>query len=387
MESNIGVGVIVGLALTSSIYVWNNDKFSSVQKTILLICIIFPPAQWLGILLVSMYNSNTENKTPERKAEKKLDSTISNLTELKEKGILTEEEYKTKVDKIEVEKTEQNLKNSLEYKQLKSLFDNGILTKEEFESKIQLLQNVSEKSADIKEVSEILDSTNNTYTDSTEEKNTNFTSLYIIIAVCILSIGGIVLYSNNNSNNSEDVYIPPAIDTSAVYKTDYQEPLKDKIDSTTTVKEVEKLQSISLFSDVCGIYLGESSFNDVKLILGEPDFIDITKVELDKHTGGFIGGNKIVKYKKLGIEILFEREDTQMSAVGNISVKRNFTAKSAEGLYIGMPEDECCKILDSKYFKDLEIDDDYKSYLKKEGGTKGLSVLFKDKKLDKLTMY
>lgn len=52
-----------------------------------------------------------------------------------------------------------------------------------------------------------------------------------------------------------------------------------------------------------------------------------------------------------------------------------------------MPEDECCNILNSKYFKDLEIDDDYKSYLKKEGGIERLSVWFKDKKLDKLTIY
>lgn len=145
MEHSIGVGAIVGLTFASSIYVWNNDRFSSTQKTVLLICIIFPPAQWLGILIVSIYNSNIENSTPERKTEKKLDSTISNLAELKEKGILTEDEYKTKVDKIEVEKTEQNLKNSLEYRQLKSLFDGGILTKEEFESKIQLLQNIFSK--------------------------------------------------------------------------------------------------------------------------------------------------------------------------------------------------------------------------------------------------
>ena len=70
------------------------------------------------------------------------------------KGILTEKEYRTKVEKIETEKTEQNLKNSMEYKQLKSLFDSGILTKEEFENKIQLLQSVSEKEVEIIEKSE-----------------------------------------------------------------------------------------------------------------------------------------------------------------------------------------------------------------------------------------
>jgi hypothetical protein len=147
MENNIGVGAIIGLALTTSIYVWNNEKFSGVQKTILLICIVFPPAQWLGILVVLAYNNyklnNSIEKVQERKVEQvkvNLDNSISSLKDLKDKGILTAEEYKTKVAKINAEKDEQSLKNSLEYRQLKSLSDNGILTKEEFESKVKLIE-------------------------------------------------------------------------------------------------------------------------------------------------------------------------------------------------------------------------------------------------------
>ena len=122
------VGLIVGLIFASSLYIWNNDKFSGLQKTILLICIIFPPAQWIGILFVLAYNNykvnNSTEKVIERKVEQvkaNLDNSISNLKDLKEKGILTDEEYKTKVAKISTEKDEQSLKNSLEYKQLKSL--------------------------------------------------------------------------------------------------------------------------------------------------------------------------------------------------------------------------------------------------------------------------
>ena len=238
MEHSIGVGAIVGLTFASSIYDWNNGRFSITQKTLLLICIIFPPAQWLGILIVSIYNSNVENNTPERKTEKKLDSTISNLTELKNKGILTEEEYKTKVDKIETEKEEQNLKNSLEYRQLKSLFEGGILTTEEFDSKVYLLTKVSEKEVDTKEISKILDSVNKTYIESTEEKveekKQNLTSIYLLLVLAvILLIGGLILFSNLNNNNSENVYSPPVIDTSSTYNTNsyntnYQEPLKIK---------------------------------------------------------------------------------------------------------------------------------------------------------------
>ena len=233
MEHSIGVGAIVGLTFASSIYVWNNHRFSSTQKTLLLICIIFPPAQWLGILIVSIYNSNVENNTPERKTEKKLDSSISNLTELKDKGILTEEEYKTKVDKIEVEKIEQNLKNSLEYRQLKSLFDGGILTKEEFENKIQLLQSVSEKEVETREIAKIINSVNKTYIDSTEEKvevkKESSTPIYIrsILFFAILIVG-IMIFSNTSPNNTEEVYSQPTIDTTAVDNTSYQEPLKVK---------------------------------------------------------------------------------------------------------------------------------------------------------------
>lgn len=145
MEHSIGVGAIVGLITASSLYVWNSNEFTKKQKIFLLTAMVFFPVQWIGILVIKYYNNHKYESTPERKTEKKLDSTISNLTELKEKGILTDEEYETKVEKIEAEKTEQNLKNSLEYKQLKSLFDSGVLTKDEFENKILLLQNSLDK--------------------------------------------------------------------------------------------------------------------------------------------------------------------------------------------------------------------------------------------------
>ena len=152
MEHNIGVGAIVGLATASSFYIYKSEKLSSVQKTILLICVIFPPAQWLGILIVLAYNNFIENNSVEKIAEIKnenkintLNSQVESLKDLKEKGILTNEEYNQKVEKIEAEKAEQDLKNSTEYKQLKSLLDSGVLTKEEFESKIVKINNIINK--------------------------------------------------------------------------------------------------------------------------------------------------------------------------------------------------------------------------------------------------
>src|SRR5690606_23270684 len=111
MDKNIGIGVIVGLLTVSSIYVWQSKSFTKLQKTILLICIVFAPLQWLGILIFSIYNKMKLENTPEKIAEKKieeikskLDYTIENLNDLKQKGILNEEEYKQKTEKLEVEK-------------------------------------------------------------------------------------------------------------------------------------------------------------------------------------------------------------------------------------------------------------------------------------------
>ena len=148
MEHSIGTGLIVGIVTASSLYVWNSERFTKPQKTALLIFAIFPPAQWVGVLIVLLYNdyieSNSVEKVTERKVEQNtntLNLQVENLKDLKEKGILTEEEFKSKVEKIEVKKTEQKLKSSTEYKQLKSLLDSGILSKEEFSKKVVILYN------------------------------------------------------------------------------------------------------------------------------------------------------------------------------------------------------------------------------------------------------
>lgn len=141
------IGGLSALLISTSIYVWNSNEFTKAQKILLLTCFIFPPAQWIGIIIILIYNNYKFENTPEKLNEKKviekkikLNSSIDNLLELKEKGILTIDEYNEKVDKIESHKIEEEIKNSSEYKQLKSLFDNKILTSEEFENKIKLLK-------------------------------------------------------------------------------------------------------------------------------------------------------------------------------------------------------------------------------------------------------
>ena len=203
MEHNIGVGLIVGLVTASSFYIYRSEKFSSVQKTILLICVIFPPAQWLGILIVLAYNNYIENNSVEKVAERRnenkintINSQVKSLKDLKEKGILTNEEYNQKVEKLEAEKAEHNLKNSTEYKQLKSLLDSGVLTKEEFESKIVKINNITNKQpedktidtydynatlidGEILTISNIPKNTNNILGCSVKTHNKNLSGVYI----------------------------------------------------------------------------------------------------------------------------------------------------------------------------------------------------------------
>ncbi|MBC8884447.1 SHOCT domain-containing protein [Flavobacterium piscinae] len=165
MEQNVGVGIIVGLVVGSTTYVYNSEDLKQGQKVFLYLCVLFPPLQWLLIFVFLGYNNylknNSAEKVEERKVEQhknKIDITIQNLYDLKKKGILTDVEYNQKVEKLEAEKTEQEIKNSIEYKQLKSLLDLGVLTKEEFESKSKLLSNMSENKIDIIEVSKIQNS-------------------------------------------------------------------------------------------------------------------------------------------------------------------------------------------------------------------------------------
>ena len=144
MENNIGVGIIVGLVITSSLYVWNSINFTQNQKTFLLLCFIFPPLQWIGIIAILAYNNfkaeNNSTQSIKISSESKLKISKENLNELKEKGILTEEEHKEKVEKLELQNNEQQIINSIEYSQLKNLLESGILTKEEFDLKVDIVK-------------------------------------------------------------------------------------------------------------------------------------------------------------------------------------------------------------------------------------------------------
>jgi uncharacterized membrane protein YhaH (DUF805 family) len=142
MDKRILVGIIFGLTIASTSFVWKSEKFTKSMKIILTVFTLFPPLQWALIVLVLIFksfdsfNSDSENKLRKSK------SSIIDLIDLKNKGLISEVEFKQKVEKLEADKIDVKLEQSIEYKKLKSLLDSGILTELEFKSKTKLLNNI-----------------------------------------------------------------------------------------------------------------------------------------------------------------------------------------------------------------------------------------------------
>ncbi|MBP6039938.1 MAG: SHOCT domain-containing protein [Flavobacterium sp.] len=241
MNDTIGVGLIVGLATGSSIYIWNSDNFTKSQKTGLIFCILFPPLQWISILLVLAYNKYQLENTEEAKTIKQnvrskqsLDSTINDLIELRGKGIISEEEFMSKVYTIENQKTEFDINNSTEYKQLKNLFDSGILTKEEFENKIKRIQIIYQKEFNTEESNDIIDQTKESYSVNIDDKTTIDRKIILFFGIFIVVI--LIIVGSQYSNIKSDFYNEDTFttDTSTTSYYDnynninHQEPINNK---------------------------------------------------------------------------------------------------------------------------------------------------------------
>ena len=89
---------------------------------------------------INSEQNQTKIKSKENFDNKNLKS-IETLEELKESGLLTENEYQEKVQKLRDKIQFEQIKDSDEYQKLKDLFDKGILSSDEFETKLKLLQN------------------------------------------------------------------------------------------------------------------------------------------------------------------------------------------------------------------------------------------------------
>jgi hypothetical protein len=99
-------------------------------------------------VIFAIHNYFKERGTKEER-EKKMKESVKKevfitkeqtLNQLKDKGILTEQEYEEKLKKLVEDDLEKSLEGYNEYKQLKSLYNDGILTKEEFVKKVEILK-------------------------------------------------------------------------------------------------------------------------------------------------------------------------------------------------------------------------------------------------------
>ncbi|WP_432221832.1 SHOCT domain-containing protein [Flavobacterium sp. TMP13] len=225
MDNIVGVGLVIGLVTASSFYVWNSDNFTKIQKNTLLVFVLFPPLQWVSILVILLYNNLNKQKPVVVNTETNINSGLKILNDLKQKGIITEEEYASKINKVEIERSEQNFKNTLEYKQLESLLLSGILTKEEFENKIKILQEkFSYKDIRVKKV--------------TVNKKESSAKIYLFSFVFFIILISLIILNSNNTAS----YSPPAkiVNTAPQYiEPKKQEPIKIK-KFVYVIMEVEK---------------------------------------------------------------------------------------------------------------------------------------------------
>jgi|GEM_PF-3467896 len=139
MDTGIGVGLIIVAVTGSSIYIWNSNYFSHTQKVVLLFCFLFPPAQWVLGIIIGLWNKYN-NSTIGFKIDSAKKRTRE-LKKLKKFGVISEQEYKEKSDRIISVKQDELFLKSEEYKSLKRLKDNDILTQREFEEKYKILKN------------------------------------------------------------------------------------------------------------------------------------------------------------------------------------------------------------------------------------------------------
>ena len=149
MDKNIGVGIIVGLTLFSTIFILKSNYFSKTQKIILGILLVFPPAQWLLAIILGVWNKKTESTIGF-----KIDNAEKNnieLEKLRNLGVLSEQEYNDKKEKVLLIKSNELFLNSEEYNSLQKLKQNNILTQEEFEQKAELLRSKIQNEIDLSE--------------------------------------------------------------------------------------------------------------------------------------------------------------------------------------------------------------------------------------------
>lgn len=138
MEYTIGIGIIIGLIIFSTNWIYSSNYFSKSQKNVLIMLLIFAPAQWILAIIFWLWNKHCENEIGF--SIDKTEKQINDLKILNSKSVLTDDEFRSKSKEVLEKLKTKKVKNSEEYKSLAKLKFDGILSESEFYNKTKLLE-------------------------------------------------------------------------------------------------------------------------------------------------------------------------------------------------------------------------------------------------------
>jgi len=128
MNKEALTGIVVGFVIGLTTYVIKNKEFTKAQKIFLSLLMVFFPAQILAIIVVKIYNNYKAKKEYKNSPQYLIDT----LNDLRDKGIISIDLYKQKIEEIHREFAIKRHLESPENKKLYILYKKGILTEEEY---------------------------------------------------------------------------------------------------------------------------------------------------------------------------------------------------------------------------------------------------------------
>src|SRR5690606_41721274 len=99
MNKEALTGIVVGFVIGLTTYVIKNKEFTKAQKIFLSLLMVFFPAQILAIIVVKIYNNYKAKKEYKNSPQYLIDT----LNDLRDKGIISIDLYKQKIEEIRSE--------------------------------------------------------------------------------------------------------------------------------------------------------------------------------------------------------------------------------------------------------------------------------------------
>lgn len=185
---------------------------------------------------------------------------VKNLKSLRDTNVLSESEFKNKIDTINIEILEERLIETEEYLRLKTLFNDGIFNKEEFDIKVKIIRDKIEN-----EVDKITACQNEKLVIKPEQtnlkqENSNSRLINILLTLFVLTLISIsLIISQVKEPESEINYDSPAVvEDTVVYNyqnsnNDYKEPIKN-IKYVYIIFDIEKpVLKVSVFEKISSL--------------------------------------------------------------------------------------------------------------------------------------